>query len=137
MVRIYKQCFKISIDMRLFFYRKMFCSLSRAVHVHIISKILLLFPPYLCVWIEILEKSLWYGLYSIVFSCFISILFWKGTIKTYCLNICFLHFFLDNEIFIQSKSNFSCTQFTYKIYNKIMGTYLFYTIISIKNQFNI
>ena len=76
-----------------FFYRKMFCSLSRAVHVHIISKILLLFPPYLCVWIEILEKSLWYGLYSIVFSCFISILFWKGTIKTYCLNICFLHFF--------------------------------------------
>ena len=83
-----------------FFYRKMFCSLSMAVHVHIISKILLLFPPYLCVWIEILEKSLWYGLYSIVFSCFISILFWKGTIKTYCLNICFLHFFLDNEIFI-------------------------------------
>ena len=42
-----------------------------------------------------------------------------------------------NEIFIYSKSNFSCMQFTYKIYNKIMGTYPFYKLISITNQFNI
>ena len=43
-----------------FFNRKMFCSLSMAVKVHIVYNILLLFPPNICLWIEILEKTIWY-----------------------------------------------------------------------------
>ena len=75
-----------------------------------------------------------------IFNCIFVFYFYfvlEGYNKNILFEYMFSTFFLDNEIFIQSKSNFSCTQFTYKIYNKIMGTYLFYTIISIKNQFNI
>ena len=42
--------------------RKMFCGLSRAVKVQIKSKILLQFPPNICVRMEILEKYIWWDL---------------------------------------------------------------------------
>ena len=60
-----------------------------------------------------------------IFNCIFVFYFYfvlEGYNKNILFEYMFSTFFLDNEIFIQSKSNFSCTQFTYKIYNKIMGT---------------